>query len=133
MRTTTASPTRDFSSTSEDLARTLRQIYDLDLTTTSGGNLSILDDDGAIWITPAGTDKGELQPDQIARVESLDDDDGGIDTPPPSSELPFHRAIYAVRSDLRAVIHAHPVDFRQRFGVGGQGSKVQSSRFKGYN
>ena len=28
---------------------------------------------------------------------------------PPSSELPFHRAIYAARPDLRAIVHAHPV------------------------
>jgi L-fuculose-phosphate aldolase len=106
---TGTSPARGFPSASDDLAQTLRQIYDLDLTTTSGGNLSVLDDDGAIWITPAGTDKGEIHPDEIARVEGLDGDSEGLSMPPPSSELPFHRAIYAARSDLRAIIHAHPV------------------------
>ena len=36
--------------------------------------------------------------------------DGTADGPhPPSSELPFHRAIYAARPDLRAIVHAHPV------------------------
>ena len=103
------SSTRTLPDPAEDLAQTLRQIYDLDLTTTSGGNLSLLDDDGVIWITPAGIDKGELRPDQVAQVEALDSDTENQDTPPPSSELPFHRAIYAARSDLRAVIHAHPV------------------------
>jgi len=107
--TTAISPTRAFLSPGEDLAQTLRQIYDLDLTTTSGGNLSLLEDDGAIWITPAGIDKGELRSDQVARVRALDDETESRGTPPPSSELPFHRAIYAARSDLRAVIHAHPV------------------------
>jgi L-fuculose-phosphate aldolase len=101
-----SSPTPDFQRPREELARTLRQIYDLDLTTTSGGNLSLRDDDGAIWITPAGIDKGELRPDQVARVEGPNDVDS---SPPASSELPFHRAIYATRSDLRAVVHAHPV------------------------
>ena len=28
---------------------------------------------------------------------------------PPSSEFPFHQAIYEVRPDIRAVVHAHPV------------------------
>jgi len=100
----------------EALARTMRQIYDLGLTTTSGGNLSLRDDEGAIWITPAGFDKGELQADQVARVEEgANDGPDGVESPDirsmpaPSSELPFHRAIYSARADIRAVVHAHPV------------------------
>lgn len=90
----------------EELAQTLRRIYELDLTTTSGGNLSLRDEGGGIWITPAGVDKGELRPDQVVHVEAS----GGSESAhPPSSELPFHRAIYAARSELRAVVHAHPV------------------------
>ena len=27
----------------------------------------------------------------------------------PSSEFPFHQAIYAARSDIQAIVHAHPV------------------------
>ena len=30
------------------------------MTTTSGGNLSIRDDNGDVWITPSGIDKGSL-------------------------------------------------------------------------
>jgi len=109
----------------EALARTMRQIYELGLTTTSGGNLSLRADDGSLWITPAGIDKGELRGDQVARVMAFDpveaaaahdtidtiDMTDTIDTTAtePSSELPFHRAIYAARPDLRAVVHAHPV------------------------
>jgi L-fuculose-phosphate aldolase len=106
---TAYNPTRVFPSPREDLAQTLRRIYDLDLTTTSGGNLSIRDDDGCIWITPAGIDKGELRADQIARV--VDHETGSDDNsmPPPSSELPFHQSLYAARSDLHAIVHAHPV------------------------
>ena len=104
----------------EDLAQTLRRIYDLDLTTTSGGNLSLRDQDGHIWITPAGIDKGELRPEQVARVEGRDADTRiGARIPPPSSELPFHRALYAARSDLRAIVHAHPVSL-VAFSIAGQ-------------
>ena len=35
--------------------------------------------------------------------------DGTVEGPhPPSSEHPFHRAIYEARPDIRAVVHAHP-------------------------
>jgi L-fuculose-phosphate aldolase len=30
------------------------------MTTTSGGNISIRDENGNIWITPSGVDKGSL-------------------------------------------------------------------------
>jgi L-fuculose-phosphate aldolase len=106
---TTYSPTSVFPSPPEDLAQTLRRIYDLDLTTTSGGNLSLRDDDGCIWITPAGIDKGELRADQIARVGGPGVDSKGIQNPPPSSELPFHQALYAARPDLHSIVHAHPI------------------------
>lgn len=90
------------------------RIYELGLTTTSGGNLSLRDDVGHIWITPAGIDKGELRSDQVACVKKGGRSDAaeradGESSPPPSTELPFHRAIYAVRSDIKAVVHAHPV------------------------
>src|SRR5262249_29247070 len=76
------------------------------MTTTSGGNLSVRDDDGSVWITPAGVDKGSLRRDDIVRVGP----DGAAEGPHrPSSEFPFHRAVYAARPDLRAVVHAHPV------------------------
>ena len=44
----------------EQLALIIGRIYRSGLTTTSGGNLSIMDDNGDMWITPAGVDKGSL-------------------------------------------------------------------------
>jgi ribulose-5-phosphate 4-epimerase/fuculose-1-phosphate aldolase len=83
----------------------MQRIYQGRMTTLSGGNLSILDEDGSLWITPAGTDKGRLTPNDIVHVLA----DGSVEGPHrPSSELPFHRAIYASRPDLRAIVHAHP-------------------------
>lgn len=34
----------------------MERIYAYGMTTTSGGNLSIQEDNGDIWITPAGVD-----------------------------------------------------------------------------
>jgi L-fuculose-phosphate aldolase len=88
------------------LLAAMERIYRHRMTTTSGGNLSIRDDDGSIWITPARVDKGGLRRDDIARVRPEGTSEGPHR---PSSELPFHRAIYAARPDLRAIVHAHPV------------------------
>lgn len=83
----------------------INRIYRKGLTTTSGGNLSIIDEEGKIWITPSAVDKGSLTPRDIICLNP----DETIDGPhKPSSELPFHKAIYQVRPDLKAVVHAHP-------------------------
>lgn len=96
---------RQNNSPAEQLALMMARIYEKRLTTTSGGNLSIRDDDGNIWITPAAVDKGSLRPEDMTCVAP----DGTVTGPyRPSSELPFHSRIYRLRPDLRAVIHAHP-------------------------
>jgi L-fuculose-phosphate aldolase len=89
----------------EQLVRIMDRIYRQGLTTTSGGNLSILDERGDLWITPSGVDKGGLTPADIVRVAP----DGAVTgAHRPSVELPFHQVIYRARPDLRAVVHAHP-------------------------
>jgi L-fuculose-phosphate aldolase len=88
----------------DQIAEIMDRIYRYGMTTTSGGNLSIKDDTGDIWITPGGTDKGELRPAEVVRLR------GGapVDTVlKPSSEHPFHRAVYEARPDVGAVLHAH--------------------------
>jgi len=86
------------------LVDTLLRIYQSGMTTTSGGNLSIRDENGCIWITPGGIDKGTLKPSDIVQVMP---DGSCVGIHKPSSELPFHRSIYQLRPDARAVIHAH--------------------------
>jgi len=89
----------------DQLVMFMQRIYDKGLTTTSGGNLSIMDDEGNMWITPAGVDKGTLSRNDIVCVQA----DGSIvGTHRPSSEFPFHKAVYKMRPDLKAVLHAHP-------------------------
>jgi L-fuculose-phosphate aldolase len=86
--------------------QTMERIYRYRMTTTSGGNVSLQDDNGDIWITPARVDKGNLTRADIICVRP----DASVHGPhPPSSEFPFHEAIYAARPDLRAIVHAHPV------------------------
>ena len=89
----------------EELVATMDRIYRYRMTTTSGGNLSILDPDGSIWITPSRVDKGALRPADVVRVHADGTREG---LHPPSSEFPFHREIYRRRPDIKAIVHAHP-------------------------
>ena len=89
----------------DQLVMIMDRIYRYGMTTTSGGNLSIKDDNGDIWITPSGIDKGNLTRGDMCQVKP----DGTVIGPhKPSVELPFHSKIYQIRPDLRAVLHAHP-------------------------
>lgn len=89
----------------DQLVLIMERIYSYGMTTTSGGNLSILDDNGDIWITPAGVDKGSLTRDDMVRVTASGEI---IGRHRPSSEWPFHSILYKRRPDIKAVLHAHP-------------------------
>ncbi|HEX7755172.1 MAG TPA: class II aldolase/adducin family protein [Niabella sp.] len=90
---------------SEQITLIMLRIYERVLTTTSGGNISVMDEEENIWITPAGVDKGLLKPSDIVCVKK----DGTVSGEhKPSSEYPFHLAIYQQRPDIKAIIHAHP-------------------------
>ena len=90
----------------DEIMQTMARIYRYRMTTTSGGNLSIRDESGDIWISPARVDKGALTRRDIVCVKA----DGTVEGPhPPSSEFPFHKAVYEARPDIKAIVHAHPV------------------------
>lgn len=97
---------RDITHPAERLVQAMARIYQYRMTTTSGGNLSIREADGSIWITPARVDKGALRVEDIVRVLPDGTTEGRHR---PSSEFPFHKQIYDARPDLTAIVHAHPV------------------------
>lgn len=76
----------------------------LGLNRGSTGNLSLRASAGGFWITPTGMG-AEAGADDFVRLA----DDGGVleGAWAPSSEWPFHGAIYAARPDLAAVVHVH--------------------------
>ncbi|TLS51672.1 class II aldolase/adducin family protein [Paenibacillus antri] len=95
----------EFMHPADQLLLFIQRIYRYGMTTTSGGNLSVKDRNGDIWITPAGVDKGALTRDDMVCVKA----DGTVEgIHRPSSEFPFHRLIYEARDDLAAIVHAHP-------------------------
>ncbi len=89
----------------DQITMIIDKIYRSGLTTTSGGNVSIMDESGDMWVTPASIDKGSLRPSDIVAVRSNGTIEGRHR---PSSEYPFHKAIYKNRPDIKAIVHAHP-------------------------
>ena len=89
----------------DQITMVISRIYRRGLTTTSGGNISIIDENGDIWVTPSAVDKGSLTRDDIVCVKS---DGSIIGRHKPSSEFPFHKSIFNARPDIKSVIHAHP-------------------------
>jgi L-fuculose-phosphate aldolase len=89
----------------DQLVMIMERIYGYGMTTTSGGNLSILDETGDVWITPGGIDKGSLTRKDIIQIKP---DGTIIGNHKPSVELPFHQLIYKKRPDVKAILHAHP-------------------------
>jgi len=86
------------------IVRVARRLDQKGILTSTDGNLSARLDDGGTLITPSGSCKGELEPEQLVRLFR----DGSPRSGKPSSEIALHRMIYERRPDIRAIIHAHP-------------------------
>lgn len=71
----------------------------------SSGNISIRNKD-KIFITPSGISKDELK---ISDISEIDLEGNQLNKVPPSSEYKMHIEIYKKRSDINAIIHAHPL------------------------
>lgn len=76
-----------------------------DLTWGNAGNLSARINPDQFVITASGTQLGELTQDNFVIL-----DFGGRSISPgkPSKETPMHRAVYEMRSEIQAVVHASP-------------------------
>lgn len=83
-----------------------RRLYARGLVGGSEGNVSLRLDDARILATPSGASKGFLDPDALVVTDMSGRPLGGAEKP--SSELKMHLRIYALRDDVRAVVHAHP-------------------------
>jgi autoinducer 2 (AI-2) kinase len=92
----------------EELAATVRELYERDLITATGGNLSLRvpGRSDELWITPSAMFKGYLSADIMVRInlrgEALDEH-----AATPSSERWVYTEILRRRPDVHAVIHTH--------------------------
>ena len=97
----------DYSTEREEVAYFMRRLYDKNLTTCSGGNVSLKLNPDMICITPSGLDKGRIKPEQIGIITL----EGENLTPElkPSIETSMHIDVHNMRPEIKAVVHAHPV------------------------
>lgn len=84
------------------LAEVGKDLYQLGLVTSHGGNLSVRVP-GGMWITGTGTMLGRLEARHISLVRA----DGSHEGPPPSSDTVLHATTYAL-CGAQALAHAHP-------------------------
>jgi len=87
-----------------DIVEYGRRLHANGFVAATDGNLSTRLPDGSFLATPTGTPKEELAPELLAEL----DHEGQVVKAKPSSEWPMHFAIYRVRSDVKAIVHAHP-------------------------
>lgn len=90
----------------EELCQVCRLLYQRGYTVGHDGNVSLRLGEDQILVTPSGVGKGRLRPEMLVKCalsgEVLEGDRH------PSSETPMHLMVYRERSDVRAVVHAHP-------------------------
>lgn len=100
MRSTEASLRRE-------LVETCRRLHDRDLIGAAEGNVSARLGGDRFLVTPSGANKARLSPADLLVVGADGRVLGGAGRA--STELRMHLAVYAIRPDAAAVVHAHPV------------------------
>ena len=86
-----------------------RIAYERHLVTSNDGNISARMENGHVLITPSGISKGRLNADDMLVVDLEGNIISSRPDRKPSSETPMHLEVYKHRSDVRAVLHAHPI------------------------
>lgn len=90
----------------KQVAKSMKRLYNRQLTTTSGGNISFKKGN-VVYITASQTDKGTMTIRDIGQVHI----DGTTLSPKLklSMETRMHIAIYKQRPDINCIVHAHPL------------------------
>lgn len=81
-----------------------KRMYEQGMASSNDGNISVRLNAGFLC-TPTGVSKGELSEDMLSL---LDENGQHIDGMEPSSEIKMHLRVYEKRTDVNAVVHAHP-------------------------
>src|SRR6202140_730070 len=89
-----------------DIVEIGRRMYARSYTASNDGNISVRLGEGRLLMTPKSVCKGFMTPDMMC-ITDLNGRklQGDLD---PSSEILMHLEVYRQRSDVQAVVHAHP-------------------------
>jgi ribulose-5-phosphate 4-epimerase/fuculose-1-phosphate aldolase len=88
----------------DDVCRFGRSLFERGLTPGSSGNISVRLADGGWLVTPTNASLGFLDPAMISR---LNPQGHLVSGDAPTKEIPLHSALYATRSNARAIVHPH--------------------------
>ena len=90
----------------QELCQVGKLLYDRGYVAANDGNLSVRLEGDRILITPSGVSKGRMTPEMLL----VTDLEGHVLSGDryPSSEIALHLEVYRRRSDVGAVVHAHP-------------------------
>jgi L-fuculose-phosphate aldolase len=92
--------------TAREIERFCHLIYEKQFVAAQDGNISARLPDGTIMCTPTRCNKGFVQADDMIVIDARGNKVRG--TRKVSSEIAMHLLIYEMRSDVQAVVHAHP-------------------------
>ena len=81
-------------------------LYDRNLTTSAGGNMSVRLNESEVLITPSGKNKGLLSMDDFIVVDM---EGKMLSKGKPSIETKMHLALYKNNPETQAIIHCHPL------------------------
>jgi autoinducer 2 (AI-2) kinase len=92
----------------EDLLEILHELFESQLITATGGNISVRipDAEDEVWITPSRVFKGDLHAEMMVRI-NLEGESLVAGARSPSSEWCMHTKILARKPEANAIIHAH--------------------------
>ena len=90
----------------EAVCRVGKLLYDRGYVAANDGNISVKVGEDRLLITPSGVSKGRMTPEMLL----VTDLNGNVieGDRHPSSEGKMHLEVYRGRTDVRAVVHAHP-------------------------
>lgn len=91
-----------------ELVKACKKISELGYVTSQGGNLSYRVDDDAILITPTKVPKGNIEVEDVVIINNTNDILYANEGRKPTGEAPFHTHVLNIRTDFKALVHAHP-------------------------
>jgi L-fuculose-phosphate aldolase len=89
-----------------DLVEFGRMLHTQGFVAATDGNLSVRLDQDRVMVTPTGVSKGMMRPEEMVIVDMDGNRVSGSCFP--TSEIAMHLTIYSMRTDVSAVVHAHP-------------------------
>ncbi len=92
----------------EQICDVCHKMWQLGWVAANDGNVSVKLEDGSFIVTPTGISKSFITPEKLIRISSSCEILESSGDYRPSSEIKMHLRCYEKRSDVGAVVHAHP-------------------------